>query len=192
MSTVIHLTPAELPKVLASHEKKMPEAIRAGIRLAAERGRTLLVRASPVDLGQFKTAWRVREGIHGPEIVNDAPHAGIIELGARPHAVSREGMIAIAAWAKRKILQSGRMSRKAYLASGKKLSSKAMKTTGKKGQHWADVEAMSIAWAIAGKLKKYGQKGKFIVRDNMPKLSKYLAAEVARQIQKVLSRKGLI
>jgi hypothetical protein len=99
-------------------------------------------------------------------------------------------MLALAAWAKRKILQGGRMTRKSYVASGRKLSKAAMSTTGKKGQHWADMEAMNIAWAIARKLAKHGQKGRYIVRDSMPYLSRTLAKEVAREIMKALQSKG--
>lgn len=193
MST-IYLSALELPKVLASHEKTLPKAIRAGIRLAAERGRSLLVRESPVDQGQYKNSWRIRETSDGPSIVNDAPHAGIIEKGARPHGVNREGIEALTAWALRKLMSG-------QLASKTPASDPAKKYRNQYGS-WAgrqkrsktpalEKEARGIAFAIAAKFKKYGQKGLFIVDRNMPKLSKFLAAEVARQIKQALDAKGL-
>lgn len=188
--TVIHVNALQLPAVLEAHAKKLPQAFQVACVLAAERGRSYLVRQSPVDLGQFKNSWKVKHGSNGPVIVNDAPHAGIIENGARPHPVSREGIEALTQWAKRKLLMGARMSRKKYLASGRKLSKAALSTTGKKGQHWADVEARNIAFAIAGKLKKEGQKGLFITQKSIPQLAKFLAIELAKQINKALASKG--
>ena len=56
-----------------------------------------------VDTGQLKNSFRVRR-VNRNEIHldNDAPYAGIIDLGARPHSVNKEGIEAIALWAKRK------------------------------------------------------------------------------------------
>lgn len=110
--SVIYLNQLELPKVLAAHEKHLPKAIAQGIRLAAHRSRTLLMRKSPVDQAQYKNSWRVKEngGSAGPSLVNDSPIAGVIELGARPHGVSKEGQAAIHAWVMRKLVsKSGKL-----------------------------------------------------------------------------------
>ncbi len=211
--SVIYLTAAELPRVLAAHEKTLPKAIQAGIRLAAERGRTHLMRQSPVDLGQYKNSWRVKETGAGPTIINDSPHAGIIELGARPHKVSREGIEALTAWVLRKLTtSSGKLKGKAkYGPTYKKPSkygpskpsvfgpskgqSKASQAKAKAARikNLADAQkaARGIAFAIAKKLEKEGQKGHFIVDKSMPQLSKFLAAEVARQVAKALNGKGI-
>lgn len=124
------------------------------MKLAAHRGRTLLVRKSPVDRGNFKNAWRVRTIAGGAEIQNDAPYAGIIELGARPHPVSREGIEALTGWARR---------------------------------HFPGVdekEHKSIAFAIAAKLKKYGQKPTYLVRDSMDELRQYIGEAMEAEVKK--------
>ncbi len=49
--------------------------------------------------GTYKRGFVAR----GPVVENDAPHAGVIEDGARPHPVSMEGQQAIKEWAMRKL-----------------------------------------------------------------------------------------
>jgi hypothetical protein len=188
--TVIHLNPEEVPAVLAGHAKNMPHAFHKAALKAAHRARARLVRESPVYTGQFKNSWKVIDfgSPAGATVRNDAPHAGIIEKGARPHKVSREGFEAIKAWARKKLI--GRSSRKNFLAAGGKLSKAALSTTGKKGKHWADVEAERIAWAIVKKLEKYGQKGTVMVQKLMPNFSKWLAVEVSKEVLKVIKAKG--
>jgi hypothetical protein len=188
--TTFVITPDELPKVLAAHAKKLPACVKTGALKAAHRARAELVRVSPVDQGLFKNAWRVTRG--GPSgnasVDNDSPIAGVIELGARPHPVSLEGIAAIAAWAKRKLIAGA--SRKKYAAwTGRKpAKGKRASATGW-AESWADREARSIAYAIAAKLKKQGQKGLFLVQSRQFKFSGWFAEEVAREVAKVLQAK---
>lgn len=55
------------------------------------------------DLGTYKNSWTVMKIDGGAVILNDAPHAAIVEWGCRPHFVSREGREGLAAWARRKL-----------------------------------------------------------------------------------------
>lgn len=239
--TTINLTPAELPKLLAAHEKLLPKAVMDGCRMAAERGRSYLVKVSPTDQGMYRNSWRTRTvaGIY-PEIINDSPHAGIIELGARPHGVNRAGMEALIEWCKRHLSGMAQatkaMSKRAAKRAagnlwtlpkdpykkplaygpkapkgiygdvygprerrGRKHGPTAPRMFGPKAPKGhrkvlagaaLDKEAKAFAWAIAAKLKKYGQPGKFIVRDSMPMLVQFLRAEVARSVKKTLDRKS--
>ena len=96
-------------------EKATRAAVQSGLRDAAHFGRALLVRQTDqlgkVDQGQFRNSWRVAKegapptagGFQDYQIVNDAPYAGIIERGARPHPVSPEGIEALTHWARRKL-----------------------------------------------------------------------------------------
>lgn len=183
--TSFTVTPEQLSKVLANHAKKLPIAFQKGSLKAAHRTRAFLVRNSPVDTGTFKNSWVVvgnGNGVNGGSRVhNFSPIAGIIELGARPHKVNRAGIEALTLWARRKILTG--MTRKAYVASGRK----PPKT--KKGRSWKDVEAENIAWAIAKKLEKVGQKGTYLVQNNIWVFHGYLEIEVAREVAKILQSK---
>lgn len=183
---------ADVPRLFAEHAKKMPEAIDKGCLKAAHRARSVLVRVSPVYLGQFKNSWRVvglGRGKHaGYAVMNDAPHAGIIERGARPHKVSNEGIAALTKWAKRKILTG--LSRAKYMAQTGRTAAKSRRATKTRwAESWADREAEKIAWAIAKKIEKEGQKGKFIVEQRLWTFSQYLAQEVGRSLAKALRGK---
>lgn len=53
---------------------------------SAQRTLRKVSKDSPVDRGEYKHGWSVRRALgNHPHLANDAPHAGIIELGARPH-----------------------------------------------------------------------------------------------------------
>jgi hypothetical protein len=107
-------------------------------------------------MGQFKNSWRVLANIAGnvlAQIENDAPHAGIVELGARPHKVSAEGVQAIKEWVIAKI---GTYDTK---------------------------EVDSIAWGIMRNLEMYGQKGTFLVQKNLERFAKWTDKEVSRTLQ---------
>jgi len=138
----------DLHKYLARDIKKATKAIEEGQAAAAQRGRTVLVRKTPVDTGQMKGAWKAgKDYIH-----NDAPHAGIVEKGARPHKVSRAGIESLTEWARRQL-------------------------------GLPDDQAKSVAWAVAKKLEKEGQKGTFFVEELTPKIAKMLQQEVERRLK---------
>ena len=102
----------------------------------------------------LKAAWKERSGGTGARtvltVLNDAPYAGIVEHGARPHQVSLEGRAALAGWARRNIQGL------------------------KPGEDWA------VAEGIARKLAAEGQKPTFFVRNELPNLNRDMVVEVER------------
>jgi hypothetical protein len=151
----IRIRPEELGPELRRRARNMPKVINKGLNKAAHRGRSMLVKKTPVDMGQMKNSWRVIK----TDIVNDAPHAGIIEEGARPHKVNAAGIASLTAWARRKLGVN-------------------------------EKEAKGIAFAIAKKLEKEGQKGHFIVRDSVDDLRRFAVNEVVREINKQANRRA--
>lgn len=103
----IRISPRHLAGALRREAKRMPDAVRRGMMRAANRGVAHLVAKTDEKgltyQGQYKASFHVGQLLDGVRIFNDAPHAGIIELGARPHAVSEEGIAAIAEWARIKL-----------------------------------------------------------------------------------------
>lgn len=199
--TTIHLRPEDLPKLLADHAAKLPKVVGQGLVLAAHRGRTLLVRESPVDQGLFRNSWEVREAFFGAVIDNTAPHAGIIEKGARPHKVNREGIDALTKW----VLRHLSKSRPKYGPIGPEVYGPTAPKPVKYGPtpppvygpkkaraatpRMTEAEARSIAFAIAKKLEKHGQLGLGIVEKALPELSRIAQIEVMRAINKALGSK---
>ena len=157
----IKIKPSELGKELRARAKKMPDVIRKGSYMAAQRGRSLLVRRTPVDRGLLKASWRAKRG-SGKELAtieNDAPYAGIVEFGARPHPVSREGQAAIALWAKRKFGLD-------------------------------EAEAKQVAYLIARRIRRRGQKPTYFVRDSLDEILVFYNKEIERAIQRQAKKKS--
>ena len=87
----------QLPRVLVrQHAKNMDRIDRSLIR-AAKRGKAHMVKKTPADQGQLRNSWKAQ----GRLLRNVAPHAGIVELGTRPHGVNESGMLSLIGWAKR-------------------------------------------------------------------------------------------
>lgn len=99
MSIEIKIPPDELANALRKEGLRIREAIKTAAKAAANKLKTYLVRQTDklgiTYQGIYKGGFRATEN----SVVNDAPHAGLVELGARPHKVSKEGREAIKRWA---------------------------------------------------------------------------------------------
>lgn len=196
MSNTIRIGLDKLPAALDLGEKTMRRAIAVGALAGAHRGRAVVVRRTPTDQGQLRGSWKVKAGAGEftgfsdslAELINDAPHISIVELGAKPHAVSAEGWAAIYEWVRRHY-------RGAMTGAGVKVyslgSRGTMKPRGKaaigpfKGD---DPDISAITWAIVTKIKKYGQEPTFFVRDSVDELREVMAAELNREIARAMAK----
>lgn len=123
------------------------EAVRRGLFKAALVGEAIVAAKTPVDRGQLRNAWKVVPTPTGAELFNDAPHAGIVELGSRPH---RPPFRPILEWVVR------------VLGTGKKSF-----------EDYSEVEPhlFGIAKAIVRKIEAEGTRPRYMVRDSLPKLT---------------------
>ena len=179
----IQLTPEQVAGKVRENTAKARKAIHKGQHRAAERARTFLVRATPkVDTGQLKASWRVHRGAR-IQLVNHAPHAGIIEGGARPHKVSMEGFYAIFRWAKRHGAGASASGMKAIYRQD---------VTYINGMPFApeDVPAARLAMGIVRKLAKEGQKPTWYVKNSMKTIQAMTAQEVAKALKRAVGSKG--
>ena len=91
MSSAIVIKPSQLAGTLRAEVRFVRGAMRRGAGRAARRGKVLLIEranaAGKTYLGQFRNSFHVADGTNTVTLYNDAPHAGIIELGARPRVV---------------------------------------------------------------------------------------------------------
>jgi hypothetical protein len=94
----IKISAADLPKALRRKGEAIKGAIPKAARAASLRLKTYLANQSDklgiTYQGTYKNGFRATDR----GVVNDAPHAGIVEEGARPHKVSKEGREAIKRW----------------------------------------------------------------------------------------------
>jgi len=175
----------ELGKVLEKTVKQIQKDTDRGLYRAAQRGRTLLVDRSPTGWsGQFRNAWGKPEAIpNGYEVVNNAPHAMIVEYGSRPHMPP---VAPIAMWVMRVLGPRLKLELKTARDHGAKLWEKGgtFEATGKgeaSTKQGALVKAaMEIAWLIAWKIKKRGTKAQHVAGGAEPELKRFVEEELAR------------
>lgn len=156
--------------------KKLDAAARAKARVAlirgAERGRAIMVRRTPVDTGATRAAWKVFLSALGNEVArlsNDAPHVGVLELGARPHPVSDVGILAIERWVARhaEIWQAAQDA-----GDGRMLT--------------REQAIASVTHGIVWKLRTEGQEPTYFIRNALPALRRAMAAEVTSMMRELL------
>jgi len=196
------MTDGQLGARLRSDATGGPKAILQAMYSAAQRGKSFLVSKSPVDRGILRNAWKVVKlsVFNAVELVNDQPYAGVMERGAKPFKISSEGLWALKAWVMRK-LKSGEMfpqgaqtkitwakgwSKQLAGAKGTSLITSHRKKRFTTAQ--LEVEAESIAWAIAKTFEKVGIKGKRFVMQNLTILAQLMDDEVKRSLSTFFNR----
>lgn len=97
----IRISHDELALDLEKRTRETLKQTKRGILSSMHRGRGVLASRTPVDRGHMKSAWEVKPATS--EIADEAPHAGIVEGGARPHKVNKEGREALVRWAMRQL-----------------------------------------------------------------------------------------
>lgn len=204
MGAVIKTTAGKIAGQLKKRNQATLRAIARGALRGAHRGRAIIVRETPVDQSQLKQAWKVKPGnaalLRGErvswarfiaaslaELRNDAPHAGIVELGARPHKVSAEGWMAIYDWVVRHRQALGLVN-----AAGRARRSRKGKTAVHPGLEGGgvglDVEFAGITWAIVKKIGKEGQEPTYFVKGSLPLLLQAVEIEVEKAINEVAGK----
>jgi nucleoid-associated protein YgaU len=128
MPTIKLDDPSKLGSLLKQAGAAMPRVMRNASLGAARRGQALMPKKGPTDQGQLRNSWRVRE-VPDVALVNDAPHAGIVEAGARPHPVSREGIDALTGWAMRQLGVSEKEARGIAFAIAARMKTEGQEPT---------------------------------------------------------------
>lgn len=191
----ISISLQDLPDDLQRRLAELPVSVRRGLQSGTMYGRTMLSKRSPTDQGQLRNSWKLIDyaaGARGAgrhsmlQLVNEAPHAGIVERGARPHRVSKEGIEALAQWAWRN-RSSFSLAKVQGPIKPKKLGGKGGRRALQKQTDMAIVRG--IAFAIAWKIRHHGQKPTFFVRDSMPRIGSVTRKEVRLEIDRLAGRR---
>jgi hypothetical protein len=187
----------ELPRVLTAQQDRMQKATLKGVLAGARAAVPMLRRKTPKDRGHAQAAWHWRRGPGSPGpvavVYNDNPIIGVLELGARPHAVSEEGRLAIFEWVLRHFrgIETGstRTYKNLLAVSGRSMlgSSKEAKKLVVAGS--GDIRGTKLAWditrAICEKIRRFGSKPHYFVRDSLSLMSEMVRGEVERCLAEV-------
>ena len=141
-------------------DEQRRDAVKRALFKAALIGEGIVASKTPRDRGQAVNAWSVVPTDDGAELFNDAPHAGILELGSRPH---RPPFRPILEWVVR-VFGTGKKSFEDYSE--------------------VDSHLFGIAVSIVRKIEAHGTRPHYMVRDSLGKL-----ADIAkREVEKALAR----
>lgn len=188
---VIRVGVDELPRVLERGEQRFEKALLRGSRRGAERARAIMVKRTPTDQGQLRASWKVviRDG--AAELINDAPHAGIVEMGARPHKVSAEGWAAIYEWVRRhpQLYSGNGRDEQGRFTGRRRGNSPTVAQLATQGPfRGLDPEISGITWAIVRKLNREGQKPTFFVLRSLDECRGVLVIEIERAIARAMAQ----
>jgi hypothetical protein len=98
MKTVVAKNLDELAKMLGAEAERQSEEIKIATLGGVLKSIPMLVQESPVDTGQYANSWDVIATEELITLGNFAPHAAIIEFGARPFIPPIKPLLE---WAKR-------------------------------------------------------------------------------------------
>lgn len=191
MGAVIDIDESRLPAALDKLERKIKLAVARGALAGAHRGRAVMVKRTPTDQGQLRAGWKVTTGtaVSGVDggtlatLTNGAPHIAVVELGARPHAMSPEGWQAIYDWVRRHyrggaLGGTGKMRPQPRNSAGQ-LSS------GAGPFHGPDPVISQVTNAIVHKIAKVGQKPTLFVKNSLDELRKVMIEEIELAMARV-------
>ena len=103
----IRIEAAKLGSALVERGQDVFEiALRAAFAAALHLVSHLVAKTDDMgitDLGVYKNSHHAEQTEYGARAFNDAPHSGIVEAGARPHFLPKEGIEALERWAIRKL-----------------------------------------------------------------------------------------
>ena len=137
---VVEVKLKDFAKVFRKYGKDLEHEMKQEVVRATVRAIPRLVRNSPVDTGEYAASWSFNADEEKVILGNFAPHAPIIEFGARPF---RPPLGPLIAWAKRVLQDPGEPPSK---------------------------RVMALAVGTQKKIEKHGMMPKALLRQEIPRI----------------------
>ncbi len=190
MGAVIGLRPEDLPAAIERGEIEVRRAVAAGALAGAHRGRALIVKRTPVDMGPLKASWKVRPGATEfagletilAQLINDAPYIALVEIGTRPHKVNPEAWLAIYEWVRRHF-RGGELG-----GTGRMRRQQRTPESDSRPWHGPDPVISQITNAIVWRIRRKGSKPRWFIRDSIDELRAVMGYEVERAVRDAVDR----
>jgi hypothetical protein len=139
-------------QVLKEFETKHIEDVKKGVASGVARSIPELVRSSPVDTGLYAQSWNFSANEERVILGNFAPHAPIIEFGARPFTPPLKPLLE---WAKRVLKDSSQPPN-------------------------YSPEVQGLARYTQKKISQYGMQPRLILSNMLPKIIENIKQELTR------------
>lgn len=185
------------------------DAVVRGCHRGALHAERIISHDTPVDMGQARNAWYIRElpGV-GYYVLNDSPYIGVLEYGRRSYKGAPHHYPPIAPiveWLKRRLrtvddaensaLQNAKRTKKAMHASLKKAKkdSRDDQMPGKRGKvvrpmslsEIYEEELKRIAFMISQKIGNNGTKPHYMVLGNWSEIKMVTISEVKKEVRRL-------
>lgn len=185
MGAVIEIRPEDVAGALQHGEAEVRRAVARGALAGAHRGRALIVKRTPVDMGPLKAGWKVRPGaaeFAGLEtelarLINDAPYVALVEIGTRPHKVNPEAWLAIYEWVRRHF-RGGELG-----GRGRMRTQRRTPESDTRPFHGPDPVISQITNAIVWRIRRHGSKPRWFVRNSLDELRAVMGYEIERAVR---------
>jgi hypothetical protein len=178
----VTVDPARFGAVFRANEHARMERVAGAGYEAALLGAEVVAKAAPVDVGSLKSSLHARQtGPRSAELVADAPHAGVVEVGSRPHTPPLQPLID---WVRRHH-RSFRIRRAAKVRIGPARTASAQRRRDARVAHndTREAEIEAVARAIQRKIARFGTRPRWFMRSQLPKLRKILAILIRRRLR---------
>jgi hypothetical protein len=171
---------AELDRLLERDARDRARRVRSAARATSRKAVPVLKKRIPVAFGELRESAHSESTGRGARTVVDAPHAAPVEVGARPHWIPIEPLLA---WVKLRAAQGLLTPRQIGRLPGTTTQAHAITVAGQlRGMEKdgaLDVEApLRIARAIQAKLAETGTPPHWYARDSLPEIMTILDKEV--------------
>lgn len=206
MATVEHIGIGDLPKALRRFKGRFLDGGVAAMRRAAMESRGIVVRAvdatkphAPVNTGEYKQRWAVAAVRDGANLYNDAPHAAVIETGAKPYTPPFDPLLQ---WARQKLRGSSAAALAVVTAARKRTRSKSV--LGRQGvagrrkpsggsKPWQpsaaddpkERAARAMAFAAWLNARAGRRKGAFVLKRSRPDMERAVERALEAELRKV-------
>lgn len=160
---LIKVEPNRLAMVFKQRETERAKRIGAATFEAALLGAEIVAKGAPLDVGALKSSIRARRiDNKTSEVVADAPHAAVLEVGSRPHMPPLQPLID---WVRR--------------------HAKSFGVTVRRGRRAAesDDKILEIATAIQHAISVRGTRPRWYMRSTLEKQNRAFAKIVERALK---------
>ncbi len=180
MPTVTVRSFGELQRLLESDARARARRVRSATRATSRKAVPVLKKRVPVAFGELRESAHAEATQSGAQTVVDAPHAVPVEVGARPHWVPLEPLVA---WVKLRAAQGLLSPRQIGRLPGTTTQGHAISVAGQlramEENGALDVDApVRIARAIQATLAKTGTPPHWYARDALPEIMMVLDREI--------------